>query len=29
MPLFTEEAVITNLKYFFDNPQEVMSICNI
>lgn len=37
MPIFTEivnideleEAVITNLKYFFDNPQEVMSICNI
>ena len=37
MPIFTEivnideleEVVITNLKYFFDNPQEVMSICNI
>jgi len=37
MPIFTEiinidkleEAVITNLKYFFDNPQEVRAICNI
>ena len=24
-----EEAIIDNLKYFFDNPQEVSSICKI
>ena len=37
MPIFTEiinidkleEVVITNLKYFFDNPQEVRATCNI